>query len=286
MVAIPEFQNTTKHKIDCKVIKPENPRPYLGMSSIGDECERKLWLSFHWAVKKSFTPRVNRIFRVGHASEADIISDLKSIGINCFYRFDDNISEMTGAIGEKQEGFVDVAGHFKGHCDGRVNNVPEAPKTEHLLEMKTHNDKSFKEVSKKGVKEAKPLHYAQMQVYMHYAKLTRALYAAYNKNDSDYYFERVYYDKGFAEDMVRKASGIIMSEEIPACKFSKTWFACRWCEYKDICHGEDKPERNCRTCEKSDICNDGKWECSKTGKEISYDEQLKGCRYHKFGWGL
>lgn len=286
MVAIPDFQNTTKHKIECVDITNEKPRSYLGMSSIGDECERKLWLSFHWAAKKTHSQRINRIFNTGHIAEGFIIEDLKRIGVDCFYRFGDKKVEMTGAIDEKQEGFVDVAGHFRGHCDGRVLGIPEAPKTEHLLEMKTHNDKSFKEVAKKGVKEAKPMHYAQMQVYMHYAGLKRALYVAYNKNDSDYYFERVYYDKGEAEDLIRKASGIIMSEEIPACKFSKTWFACRWCEYKDICHGEDRAERNCRTCNKSDIFNNGKWECSKTGKEISYEEQLAGCRYHKFGWNL
>lgn len=286
MALIPDFQNTLKNKIDAVEIEVDDPRPYLGMSSIGEECERKLWLGFHWSTTRSITARVNRIFRDGHAAEAKMISDLKSVGVECFFRFDGEKEEMFGLVDEKQECFSDVAGHFKGHCDGRALNVPEAPKTEHLIEMKTHNEKYFNELKKKKVKESHPKHYAQMQIYMKKAKLKRALYIAYNKNTSEYYFERVYYDKDFANELLAKAASIIMSEEIPHCKYKSTWYSCKWCEYRGICFEGERAQRNCRTCEKSDICNDGKWECRRQAKELSYDEQLIGCRYHKYGWGL
>lgn len=286
MAAIPQFQNTTQHLIDCKDITNESPRPYLGMSSIGDECERKLWYGFHWAVKKVHSAKTERIFRDGHNAEANMIADLKALGYECFYRFDGEAQEMTGEVGEKQEGFVDCFGHFKGHCDGRVMGVIEAPKTEHLLEMKTSNDKNFKELQKKGVKEAKPIHYAQMQIYMRKGKLTRALYMAYNKNTSEYYFERVNVDKGFADDLIRKAEGIITATEPPACKFPKTWFSCKWCDYKEICHEDAKPEINCRTCEHSDIEDGGVWSCSKKDEVLPYEAQLKACRKYKRGWGF
>ena len=59
-----------------------------------------------------------------------------------------------------------VNGHFGGSLDGVAKGLPEAPKSPAILEMKTHNEKSFKELMSKGVKNAKPQHYAQMTVYM------------------------------------------------------------------------------------------------------------------------
>ena len=50
----------------------------------------------------------------------------------------------------------------------------EAPKTWHVVEFKTHSAKSFRELAAKGVAEAKPQHWAQMQVYMHLTGITRA----------------------------------------------------------------------------------------------------------------
>jgi len=286
MALLPKKENTTKNIIDSIDITNESPRTYLGMSGIGDNCERKLWMNFHWTKKKSFTQRTGRIFQMGHLSEKLMIDDLKRIGLECFYRFNEKV-EMTGEIGERQEVLSDIAGHFCGHIDGRVIGVFEAPETEHLLEMKTHNDKSFKLVKKNGVKRAKPAHYSQMQIYMHHTKLKRALYMAINKNDCEYYFERIEYNKSFAEDLTRKASQIIMSEIPPEKKFSKTWFECKWCEHYDFCHHGDKVVlRNCRTCQKSDICNNGKWSCEMDDSIISKEKQLMGCEMYVKGWGL
>jgi hypothetical protein len=47
-----------------------------------------------------------------------------------------------------------------------------------LLEIKTHAKKSFDELAKKGVKEAKWQHYVQMQVYLKGLNLKQALYFA------------------------------------------------------------------------------------------------------------
>lgn len=69
-----------------------------------------------------------------------------------------------------------AGGHIRGKCDAKAIGVPEAPKTEHLCEFKSSNDKSYEEIVKKGCKEAKPLHYGQVQIGMHAFGLTRALY--------------------------------------------------------------------------------------------------------------
>ncbi len=287
MAKIPN-QITTLNIVEMDDVVEDNPRGYLGMSGIASDCERKLWYGFHWVNPlRSHTQRIERIFNTGHIAESFVISDLKRIGCEVYrYGEDGHKIEMTGAKDEKQDECSDIAGHFKGHTDGNIIGVPEAPKTEHLLEIKTHNDKSFKDLLKNKVRVSKPVHYGQMQIYMHYRKQTRALYVAYNKNDSAYYFERVYYDQTVAEDLVRKAREIITSEQPPTKKFEKTWFACKWCDYKDICHGSELPAANCRTCEHGDIENEGKWSCGLDDKELDKASQLRGCEFHKFGWGL
>ncbi len=263
MAKIPERNNTTIAKIDGKIIENNNPRPYLGMSSIGTACMRKLWYGFRWARATEHTARTERIFQVGHFYEEEMIKDLKSVGV----KFIDSQTE-----------YSDVTGHFKGHSDGLIIGVSEAPKSKHIFEAKTHNDKSFKSVKKDGVEKSKPLHYAQCQIYMKYQKVKRAYYMAYNKNTSEYYCERIYYDANYADDLERKAHGIILSENPPEKEFAKTWYECKWCNYYDICHNSDRDIRKtCRTCQHIDILNDGKWSCAKLDRELSYDQQLRGC---------
>jgi hypothetical protein len=51
-----------------------------------------------------------------------------------------------------------------------------------VVEFKTHSAKSFRKLVQRGVAEAKPQHWAQMQVYMQLTGLTRALYVAVCKD--------------------------------------------------------------------------------------------------------
>src|SRR5690606_25468238 len=74
-------------------------------------------------------------------------------------------------------------GHFGGSGDGVAVGIPDlAPETPALTEWKTHNDKSFADLKKRGVRESKPEHYVQMCTYMRKMGLAVALYGAVNKN--------------------------------------------------------------------------------------------------------
>jgi hypothetical protein len=71
-----------------------------------------------------------------------------------------------------------------------VLGLPQAPKTPHILEIKTASDKYFREMEKSGVKKAKPEHWAQMQMYMKWSidqfkedGCTRAIYIVVNKDN-------------------------------------------------------------------------------------------------------
>ena len=66
MTAIPEDKHGTAALINAAhEAAQEPPRPHMGCSLIGDPCERKLWLSFRWAVVERFDGRILRLFRRG-----------------------------------------------------------------------------------------------------------------------------------------------------------------------------------------------------------------------------
>ena len=86
--------------------------------------------------------------------------------------------------------FTDSTGHFVCRADGVVKNVPHNSES-HLLEIKTHNKKSFSALQRHGVKESKPEHYAQVQISMALGNLKRGLYVAVCKDDEQFYIERI-----------------------------------------------------------------------------------------------
>ena len=247
-----------------------NPRPYMGISMIGHKCDRYLWLMFHWAVKEHFPGRMLRLFERGQEEEIKITDNLKRIGCIVTHTGDDQME-------------VDFGLNVKGHMDGIIESgLPEAPKKRHVLECKTHNDKSFQELKKKGVKEAKPMHWAQMQCYMLGLGTDRALYFAVNKNDDEIYTERVNLDKDVAELLIKRAQGIVTDLFIPiGISQDATWWECKICPCWDVCHGTHKTqEKNCRVCQHCEVDKEGKIMCTRLGfpgVEIPYKVQVKAC---------
>lgn len=275
--------NTTLARVEEGLAVDDYGRGYMGLSGIGYKCQLFAQFQFRSAFKNQISRRANRIFTTGHIAEEFIIADLKRIGIEVF-RIDkegDEV-EMTGERGEEQEEIIGFAGHWKGHNDGRCRGVIEAPKTDHLLEMKTMNDKYFKLMVKNKLKEAQPKYYDQMQSYMGYLKLKRGFFVAYNKNDSSYYMERVRFDPDHFKYLQAKER--IILEERPANRIGnpRTWFECKFCNARGLCLGVDQPGKHCRTCQFVDVLDNGVWECSKDNKELTKDEQFEGCeRYRK-----
>jgi hypothetical protein len=285
MAIIPDLKTTLTTVEDLEF--GGKPRTYLGMSAIGEECTRLLWYNFHWATTKKHSAKTERIFDAGHLFEAQIIKQLKLAGCEVFrVDKDGNEIELYGLPEEEQEEFVDITGHSKGHCDGRIRGLIEAPKTVHTLEIKTMAQKYFTPLTKKGVQETNPKYYAQMQRYMLEQNLTRAFFVAMNKNTCELHFERINFDKEFAEILREKGTHIIFSEEPPTKEFAKDFYKCNWCDHKEVCHEDEPPEKNCRTCDYSDMEDKGKWTCTLKNKNIPEGLQRKGCSSYKIGWGL
>lgn len=290
MAILPKIE-TTGSLIESQIIVAEKPRPYLGMSTLGEKCLRKLWYGFHWVSDKSITAKAQRIFNRGHVEEKVVVDDLKRIGVKCTKFIDGVELELTGEVDEEQEEFTGTAGHAKGHCDGRLLGLIEAPKTQHLLETKTMQEKYFKDVVKKGVQLSQPKYYSQVQRYMLATKntpikLERTFFVATNKNTQERYYERIRFNKEHACELERKEIQVVTSESPLIKVYNENDFECRYCSHKKVCHYGDSPNKNCRTCDNSDIMDNGVWHCNYWEKNLSYDEQLDGCKEWRIGWGL
>ena len=260
----------------------EPTRGYLGASIIGHPCGRFLWYCFRQCAGGSkpegFSGRMRRLFETGDLAEARFTKNLRDIGCEV---------HDANTDGKQFEVFA-LGGHFSGHMDGCALGIPEAPKTWHVLEYKTHSAKSFRKLEKDGVQKSKPQHYAQFQVYMHLTGMTRTLYLATNKDTDDLYAERIRYNKAFAEGLIEKAKRIITANSPPERAFNRRdYYECGWCDARSICWGATSPEPtlsvqslSCRQCCHStpDIhINGANWHCSKFEAPVS---DVKPCEHH------
>ncbi len=261
MAIIPKNDPLT-HELNSK-LETSMPRPYLGLSQVGNSCHRFLQYYHYWAFTSEHSTRLKRLFQFGHRAEPVMISALAEQGI-----------EVTGC----QDSIVGVGGHWKGHVDGRIGD-------NRLFEAKTHNDKSFKDLKKKKVKESKPGHYDQVVAYMGYLGLDDCLYMAENKNDSEYYIEIIPMDHERFKELKQKQAEVIMAETLLPKIGSGTpaWFECKFCEARSVCHKGKTPAVNCRTCKFVDVLPDGEWACSKTLSTLTIDEQKKACDSYHLG---
>lgn len=248
------------------------PRQYLGASSIGHACTRYLWLSFRLAGRERFDGRMLRLFDRGQREEAVFVAELRGIGCEVHDVQPDGSQFAVDAHG----------GHMRGHLDGAALGIPEAPATWHVLEFKTHSAKSFKDLQAKGVMVAKPMHYAQVQVYMHLTGMTRALYLAVNKDTDEIHQERIEHNAEHAKALLDRAERIIFgTEPPPRLSDDPAWFECKFCHFHGLCHGTAAPATNCRTCAHSTPQRDGSWACERHDETLNFAEQLSGCPDHR-----
>lgn len=248
-------------------------REHMGASIIGRKCNREIWYSFRWATYVQHDPRILRLFQRGQDEEDRITKLLRLAGIKVL-----TVDSTTG----QQFRFKD--GHFGGSMDGACIGVPDAPKTWHALEDKTHGLKSFNKLEAEGVKKSKPEHYAQVQVYMQKMQLTRALYVAVCKDDDRLHLERIDFDPEFAQSMIDKAHWIINLPTPPdGISTDPSWYECKFCDHQATCHGSRAPVPTCRSCTHSTPETDGTWTCGRMqDATLSAIEQKEACSEHRY----
>lgn len=256
-----------EHVIDQRLVEQKD-RTYLGYSGLGNPCMRALWYSFRWATKRYVERRIERLFRRGDYEEEVIIADLEYHGM-----------KVTNTQAEI-EGF---AKHVLGHIDGEVENVPKSVEVpdfvvgKGLLEMKTAKQELYKKYVKDGVRKANFVYYCQTQSYMGKRGLKWTMFVITNKNTEERNIEYIKFDEHQFRSLEDIAESVV-STDVPAPRIGdSTWFECKFCDYKKICHHGEKIQKTCRTCKYAAIVDDGKWECLQAGGFIPEHIQREGC---------
>ena len=241
-------------------------------SQAGNDCPRFLWYLFRWVhAREKFTGQKLRLFETGNREEERMIANLEDAG---FF------------VEGQQEKFYAVFGHVRGKIDGTIIGIPGAETADHLLECKTSNQKGFNAVKKHGVKKAKPEHYLQCQLYMHWSKRTRCLYVMVNKNDEAFHIERLKHDPDFCVNEERRLSEIIFAtrppEKLHEDPEKKAAFQCGYCNAREVCHEQAASRVTCRSCVHSSPSKSGDWTCERHGMSLSTKEQKEACPDHLF----
>jgi hypothetical protein len=210
------------------------PREYLGASRIGEPCARRLCYELMQVpvdVGADFSGRMLRVFEAGHRFEEMTIRWLRLAG------FDLRTHKRDG----EQFGFSVANGRFRGHIDGVIVSGPDIGIAYPLLlEHKALRSSSWQDVVKRGVKASKPVYWAQVQVYMAYLAVERALFVALDKDTQALRFELVLLDPPAAQALSDKAVAIIRAveagEPLPRISDHPEFYICTFCPYRIRCH--------------------------------------------------
>jgi len=250
-------------------------RGYLGMSGIGDECERKQQLQFRWADQPKFDAKTLKRFADGHASEAVMVARLKQTpGITLI-----DLDPETG----RQWGFSDFGGHFRGHMDGHIEGLLQAPVTPHVFEHKCSEktgalEKLVAVNEKTALAQWNETYYAQAVLYMDYGGYSRHYMTCSTPGTRDETSCRTNADPVAASRYKAKAERVIFSEDkLPRVNENKEFYKCRWCDFSAVCHNEKPVAKNCRTCAFVTAKRDGTWFCERHKETLSRDKQDVGC---------
>ena len=208
---------TAMFEAASRKLHAEGPRKYLGMSSIGHPCERKLWYSFRQYTPRNQEGRAEMIFSLGNAVEKEVLCWLRTAGYT---------------VEGQQEEFSALNGLFAGHCDGIIHGVTQRP---HILEIKSASASRFKAFQTGTICQVAPTYAAQVQCYMGYSGLDRAIFVVMNKNTCEIYTERVHFDYQMFKELEAKAARIISSNDTPARAFIQESPECRLCEFAGHC---------------------------------------------------
>ena len=223
-------------ELDRAIVEKEDKQPkrkYLGASSLGDSCTRKLqyrYMNHPIDEGKGFPAKTLRTFALGHTIEDMMIMYFRDAGF-------DLRTEKRG----EQFGFETANGEVRGHIDGVICSGPVHLAYPMLWECKSASDKKFKEFVRKGVAEANPVYAAQIALYQAYMNLSDnpCCFTVLNKNTSEIYIELVPFDSALAQATSDKAVNIIKAtqaqEMLPRVAQNDDYFACKWCEFRNTC---------------------------------------------------
>lgn len=218
--------------------KTNPPRAYIGASSIGDDCELKLWLRYNKVdLRAPIAAKLLMAANDGHRSELLAAEYLRAIP---------GIELLTHQLDGTQYGFKLLDGKYKGHTDGIITGIPLAPKTPHIWENKCCNEEKFKTlgalINKLNIKEVlknwNETYYMQAISLMHNMGFTRHYTTVWLAGNRDLLTIRTDCNPELGELLNKKAERIINASNPPVgISTNPSFYKCKpsWCEFAHNC---------------------------------------------------
>jgi hypothetical protein len=208
-----------------------NGRDYLGASSLGHDCLRKI--QWDWRKPIQPEPRTERIFARGRWWEDYCAKLLHEAGFRMV---------RSGPALE----FSQLGGRFKGHADGLVIAGPEIEGVAFpcLWECKGLGSKGWTKLTKEGLAKAYPTYADQVALYQGYLNLTDnpAMFTAANMDTMEVLHLLVPFDHARAQAASDRAVQIIQADEageiLPRVATESGDWRCRFCGHRERCWGD------------------------------------------------
>ena len=139
-----------------------------------------------------------------------------------------------------QFGFTSAGGKLRGHADGVIVAGPDIGiRWPALWESKALGQKSWTDLVKHGLRQSKPIYFAQVQLYMAYFELEVALLTAVNRDSLALHHEAVPFDAAEAQRLSDRAVDVLRAAEArelpPRIAAQADFYLCRVCPYAARC---------------------------------------------------
>jgi hypothetical protein len=220
------FSVTLNDLIERSAPPGRNYRHYLGASSLGSDCLRKIQLD--WMCDPVHPSRTLDIFGRGHHFEAVTRQHLVEVG----FRF----------APERQLAFQTCDGLFRGHADGVFIDGPPLPGLVYpaVWEHKCLKDKGWKAVARDGLVGHYRPYAAQVALYQHHlGVINPALFSVVNADSCERLHFLVPFDAELAQRMIDRAVQIIEAtragELLSRITENPEDWRCRMCGFRARC---------------------------------------------------
>lgn len=151
-------------------------------------------------------------------------------------------------VTDQQKEVVYTQGSLKlvGHIDGVVTGLVEAPKTAHLLEIKTASSKRFNELKKHGdYKKFSETYWFQVHAYSLFLGLKRAAVFVYNKDNSEMMLLRIKIDKDWTVEQLQKIFESVGGEIPERLCPRPDYYKAKFCQFAETnCFGNFHKKTN------------------------------------------
>lgn len=199
----------------------------LALSQVG-KCERDLWGSINGIPEdKEIDSRVLVLFSLGNAVEEHIVQLL-------------NLAGYVGQVRDQSTGEQYRVTMCDGKASGRLDGKIQWGRDKEwiLLEIKSANEKKYRELIEVGYKAWNQVYADQLQIYMGLDNLNDSLAIVENKNTSELYSEKIRLDPNRFEFLSAKVERIVNSDTLlPKPPEAKSRYCkhCKWCNRGDWC---------------------------------------------------